>query len=352
MMRGDRSPTMSTSTSAFSPAALRALRACRRSTGCRRCDRCRPSPRSVASSPSKKISSIVNALRARLQHARQFEQKRRARPAVVRADEPELPKQLRVVVPRDRDPILARAWDGRDEIHHRDLRRCGVCRSKACCVDGDADRLELLDDVLARRSMAGDPAGRGPMPPSGAGVCTPGMNRSRSGFGLWAVGLRRRTRGRQGGNRGGRCTREPGALNRATACPAAGSPAASARRRSAAAARSSARDRAASLPTARTIPPCAESRRAPGKSPRKAHRLIDQPRIEIDVGIELARDEVLVLQRDPLELERDVEQRIPARHLEHFVRDPLDDLRARVVRLVDAVAEAHQPAVARPSRAR
>ena len=80
---------------------------------------------------------------------------------------------------------------------------------------------------------------------------------------------------------------------------------------------------------------------------RKAHRLIDEARVEVDVRIELARHEVFVLQRDALELERDVEQRVPARHLEHLVGDPLDDLRARVVGLVDAVAEAHQPAVAR-----
>ena len=33
--------------------------------------------------------------------------------------------------------------------------------------------------------------------------------------------------------------------------------------------------------------------------------------------------------------------------LEHLVGRPLDDLRARVVRLVDAVAESHQPAFAR-----
>ena len=53
---------------------------------------------------------------------------------------------------------------------------------------------------------------------------------------------------------------------------------------------------------------------------REAHRLIDQPGVEVDVRIELAADEVLVLERDPLELERDVEQRVLAGDLEHFVR--------------------------------
>src|SRR5688572_9164887 len=45
---------------------------------------------------------------------------------------------------------------------------------------------------------------------------------------------------------------------------------------------------------------------------RKAHRLIDQARVEIDVGVELAADEVIVFERDPLELECDVEERVLA----------------------------------------
>jgi hypothetical protein len=67
-----------------------------------------------------------------------------------------------------------------------------------------------------------------------------------------------------------------------------------------------------------------------------------RPGIEVHVGIELAADEVLVLQRDAFELERDFEQRVLARDLEHFVGRLLDDLGARVVRLVDPVAEAHR----------
>src|SRR5262249_43472550 len=40
---------------------------------------------------------------------------------------------------------------------------------------------------------------------------------------------------------------------------------------------------------------------------RVAHRLVDQARVEVDVRVELARDEVLVLERVPLELERDLQ---------------------------------------------
>src|ERR671912_622040 len=72
---------------------------------------------------------------------------------------------------------------------------------------------------------------------------------------------------------------------------------------------------------------------------RKAHRLIDKTGVEVDVRVELPGDEIFVLQRNPLQLQRDLEQRALAGHLEYFVGDALDDLRARVVRLVHAVAE-------------
>ena len=75
---------------------------------------------------------------------------------------------------------------------------------------------------------------------------------------------------------------------------------------------------------------------------RVAHRLVDQARVEVDVRVELAADEVLVLERDPLQLERDLELRVDARLGEDLVGDLLDQLRARVVALVDAVPEAHQ----------
>src|SRR3989441_8424519 len=39
---------------------------------------------------------------------------------------------------------------------------------------------------------------------------------------------------------------------------------------------------------------------------RKLHGFVDDPRIKIDVGIQLARHEILFLERDALELQRDV----------------------------------------------
>src|SRR5580658_739309 len=39
---------------------------------------------------------------------------------------------------------------------------------------------------------------------------------------------------------------------------------------------------------------------------RESHGLIDQPRVEIHVRIELARDEIIVLERDSFAFERDV----------------------------------------------
>src|SRR5215468_3737088 len=74
----------------------------------------------------------------------------------------------------------------------------------------------------------------------------------------------------------------------------------------------------------------------------KAHGLIDQSRIEVDVWIELARDEVLVLQRDALELEGYQQERAWPGHLEDLVGHPLDDPGAGVVVLVHAMAEAHE----------
>src|SRR5262245_55060885 len=69
----------------------------------------------------------------------------------------------------------------------------------------------------------------------------------------------------------------------------------------------------------------------------EAHRLVDDARVEVDVRVELALDEVLVLERDPFELDRDLEQRIVARDLEDLIGHLLDDLGARVEVLVDAV---------------
>ena len=79
---------------------------------------------------------------------------------------------------------------------------------------------------------------------------------------------------------------------------------------------------------------------------RDPQRLVDQPRVEVDVRVELALGEVVVVERPLLELGGDLEQRVVAGRLEHLVDVLLDDPRPRVVVLVDAVAEAHQPLLA------
>src|SRR4029453_4405343 len=73
----------------------------------------------------------------------------------------------------------------------------------------------------------------------------------------------------------------------------------------------------------------------------KAHRLECDPGIEVDVGIELLLYEVVVVQGDPLELERDVQQRVVlgADLVQHFVAGLLHYLRARVVVLVNRGAD-------------
>ena len=79
---------------------------------------------------------------------------------------------------------------------------------------------------------------------------------------------------------------------------------------------------------------------------RELQRLVDEAGVEVDVRVELALDEVLVLERDLLQLLGDLQQRVDAGDLEDVVAGLLDDLGARVVVLVDAVAEAHQALVA------
>src|SRR6185503_4132877 len=72
-----------------------------------------------------------------------------------------------------------------------------------------------------------------------------------------------------------------------------------------------------------------------------------EPRVEIDVRVELSRDEVVVAQGYLLELERHREKgALLSDEVHHLVAEALDDLRARVVVLVDAVAEAHEPSAA------
>jgi len=83
-----------------------------------------------------------------------------------------------------------------------------------------------------------------------------------------------------------------------------------------------------------------EHREHPG---REAHGLVDDAGVEVDVRVELALPEVVVVERDVLELLGDVQQVVlDAEGGEHLVGALLDERRARVVVLIHPVAEAHQ----------
>src|SRR5271168_1247415 len=77
---------------------------------------------------------------------------------------------------------------------------------------------------------------------------------------------------------------------------------------------------------------------------REAERLQRDTRIEIDIRIELLLDEIFVVQRNPFEFECRLQERIVvhAELVEHGVTLHLHGRRARIVVLVDAMAEAHQ----------
>ncbi len=76
---------------------------------------------------------------------------------------------------------------------------------------------------------------------------------------------------------------------------------------------------------------------------REAHGLVDEARVEVDVGVEPALHEVVVIEGDLLEPLGQVEQRVvdPER-AEDLVGGGLDDRGSGVVVLVDPVAEAHE----------
>jgi NAD(P)-dependent dehydrogenase (short-subunit alcohol dehydrogenase family) len=77
---------------------------------------------------------------------------------------------------------------------------------------------------------------------------------------------------------------------------------------------------------------------------RDADGALHDAGVEVDVRVQLARDEVLVFQRDLLQGHGQLEQRVvlQAQLGQHFVAGLAHQLGARVVVLVHAVAEAHQ----------
>src|ERR1039457_408193 len=78
-------------------------------------------------------------------------------------------------------------------------------------------------------------------------------------------------------------------------------------------------------------------------------RAVDNARVEIYIWIELARDEVIVLEHDLLEAQRKLKKRIvrAAERGQNLVAHRANDLGARIEILVDAMAEAHQAIMAR-----
>src|SRR5437016_849917 len=78
---------------------------------------------------------------------------------------------------------------------------------------------------------------------------------------------------------------------------------------------------------------------------RDAEGALHDPRIEIHVRVELALDEISVLERDFLQREGELEEAVVVQPelLEHLVAGLAHELRSRIVVLVDAVPEAHQP---------
>jgi hypothetical protein len=78
----------------------------------------------------------------------------------------------------------------------------------------------------------------------------------------------------------------------------------------------------------------------------EAHGFVDDAGVEIDVGVELAGDEVVVGEGDALEFHGEIDLLVAAGDLEDFFGGPLDDAGAGIVVLVDAVAEAHELVVA------
>ena len=76
---------------------------------------------------------------------------------------------------------------------------------------------------------------------------------------------------------------------------------------------------------------------------REAHGLVNDARVEVNVRVELALNEELVIQGHFFEAASNIEQRVRhVKRFEDFVRGLLDDRGARVVVLVDAVPKSHE----------
>jgi len=77
-----------------------------------------------------------------------------------------------------------------------------------------------------------------------------------------------------------------------------------------------------------------------------AESLVDDTRVEVNVGVELPLDEVLVGESDALKLHGDVDHRLAADNSENVVGKLADESGTRVKVLVHAVTEAHEDLLA------
>ena len=73
------------------------------------------------------------------------------------------------------------------------------------------------------------------------------------------------------------------------------------------------------------------------------HGLVDETRVEVDIGVELAFLEVVIVQRGLLKLLGDLQKIFaPGLQFEDLVGVLFDDCGAGIIVAVDAVAEAHE----------
>src|SRR5690606_365034 len=74
----------------------------------------------------------------------------------------------------------------------------------------------------------------------------------------------------------------------------------------------------------------------------QTHCLVYDARVEIDIGVKAARDEVVVFQRHALQLQGDVQQWVALCDFEHLVSDLFHQSRTRIVIFIDTMPKTHE----------
>ena len=75
---------------------------------------------------------------------------------------------------------------------------------------------------------------------------------------------------------------------------------------------------------------------------RETHRLVNEAGVKVHVGIDTPLHEVFVFECYAFAFERNVNQQIAPHYVENLVGNPLHKPGARIVVLLNAVAEAHE----------